>query len=206
MLNKLSIIGRITREPILKTVNTRNGEQHVVNLNVAVNEYIQGSERTTYYSLAVWGSSANYVDRNVTIGTIVYVSGRPSISQYIDSNNNHKASITITVRDINVISGWKRNTGSSTNYQRVEQPTKRVEMVDLDSVEISGSNINKAFTMADQVVNDVTKAQSQVASSGINKYHQDNETNNDTSNLNSSNFEVRNNVINNLKNNEDDYE
>ena len=76
-MNNLAIIGNLTRDPELRTVNGANGQTSVCALDVAVNEYRKRGEEqeTTYFRCSAWGVPAENAARYLRKGSKVYVTG-----------------------------------------------------------------------------------------------------------------------------------
>lgn len=76
----------------------------VVNTSIAVNEKVNGEDRTTWYNVAFWGSMTKGAQHIVTSQT-VFVRGTPQVEQWTDSGGNPRASIKITAHEFRFIGG-----------------------------------------------------------------------------------------------------
>jgi len=102
MLNKVSIIGYLGRDPEMRY--TPNGVA-VTNLSVATtkkwNQDGQPQERTTWFKVAVWRKSAEACAEYLRKGSLVYVEGEilePEV--FTDRNGNTRASLKVNAQNV----------------------------------------------------------------------------------------------------------
>lgn len=98
MLNKVTLIGRLGRDPELK--NLQNGS--VANLSIATTEKWKdkdgkNQERTEWHKVNVWGGLAQVCAQNLSKGRVVYVEGRMQTRSWDD--NGAKKYVTEIVAD-----------------------------------------------------------------------------------------------------------
>ena len=191
MLNQLNIIGRITQSPIVRTVNTRNGETTVCNVNVAVNEYVRRNEQqTTFFRVAFWGSLALRAEKVLQVGTLVHVVGRVRVSQYTDAEARAKFSLEVNASNFTVLfSSQVQSYQANVNRKPIINETngytssgkQNEETIDLDREDIkeAASTVNLDFQ---DMLKNITNSNdtTQVTATGTKKYHSDNETHKET--------------------------
>lgn len=95
-LNKVMIIGNLTRDPELKT--TPNGQQ-VVNLGVATNRSWKGAdgqaqEAAEFHNVEAWGKLAEIIGQYLTKGRRAYFEGRLQTDSWEDKETGGKRSRT----------------------------------------------------------------------------------------------------------------
>lgn len=112
-MNNISIIGRITKEPELKT--TTNGKKFV-SFCLAVPKS-NGKNETSFIDCIVWEHSAEFLCRNVHKGNQVGITGALETRQYTDNQGVNRKASEIQVRNIDLIFG-QNNTDNQT------QPTE----------------------------------------------------------------------------------
>lgn len=83
MYNKCIVIGNLTRDPELRTVNTANGAVSVCNFTIAANDYRQphrnGEVVPQFFRVSVWRGAADNCQRYLTKGRPVQVEGCVSL-------------------------------------------------------------------------------------------------------------------------------
>lgn len=83
MYNKVIVIGNLTRDPEIRTVNTANGAIPVCNFTVATNDYHQprrnGEIVPQFFRVSVWRESANNCQKYLAKGRPVQVEGCVSL-------------------------------------------------------------------------------------------------------------------------------
>ena len=84
IMNKLEIIGNLTTDPALKTVNIKDVPTKVVNFSIAVNE--RGREEPTYFRCHAWRGIAETCAAYLKKGRKVYLTGPVHQSSYKDSS------------------------------------------------------------------------------------------------------------------------
>lgn len=81
MLNRITLIGRLTRDPETKTTSTG---KKLVEFSIAVNKRIKpkdGSDADFFYVKA-WGQTADYISEYITKGRLISVDGRLDTNTY----------------------------------------------------------------------------------------------------------------------------
>lgn len=99
-MNKTMIIGNLTRDPELRTVNVSGQQTNVCRLSIAVNEKYRDKETTTYFEATAWRGLADVCAKYLHKGSKVYVEGRVSVDAYIDKNGQPKGSLRMTADNI----------------------------------------------------------------------------------------------------------
>ena len=105
-MNKLQIIGRITKDAELRS----SGEKMVSNFTVAVDDGWGENKKTIWVRCALWGDRAASLEKYLTKGTQVYVDGRLN---HDDGNprvwgDPPKANFEIFVLDVVLLGGKKQ--------------------------------------------------------------------------------------------------
>jgi single-strand DNA-binding protein len=78
MLNNVNLIGRLTKDPELRTAGGSSDSPSVAKFTLAVDRPIYGDKekQTDFIPVTVWRSTAEFVGRNFHKGKQVYVFGR----------------------------------------------------------------------------------------------------------------------------------
>lgn len=114
MINNAVLMGRLTRDPDLRT--TQSG-RNVCSFTIAVDRSFvrQGEERQAdFIPCVAWGSTADFISRFFHKGSMIAVTGRIQTRSY-DDNNGNKRNVTEIVVNEASFTGSKSetNTGAS---------------------------------------------------------------------------------------------
>ena len=99
MLNKVILMGRLTRDPELRS--TPNGVS-VASFTLAVDRDFakQGEERKTdFINIVAWRNTADFVSKYFTKGQLVAVSGKLQVRSWDDAQSGQKRYATDVVAD-----------------------------------------------------------------------------------------------------------
>lgn len=99
-MNKTMIIGNLTKDPELRTVNAGGQQVNVCRLSVAVNERYRDKESTTYFEVTAWRGLADTCAKYLHKGSKIYVEGRISVDAYIDKNGQPKGNLRMSADNI----------------------------------------------------------------------------------------------------------
>jgi single-strand DNA-binding protein len=100
MLNRITIIGRITKEPELRTTNTG---KDVCEISIAVNKKIKpkdGSADADFFRVTAWEHSARYICDYLGKGRLVSIDGRLETRKYIDKEGNNREQVYIVADNV----------------------------------------------------------------------------------------------------------
>ena len=101
MLNKIMIMGRLTRDPELRT--TLNGT-HVAAFTLAVERDFKEQGRDTrptdFIDCVAWRYAADFVSRYFTKGRMAVVEGRLQMRDWMDKDGNKRRSAEVVADSI----------------------------------------------------------------------------------------------------------
>ena len=116
MLNHITIMGRLTREP---EVRYTQSQVPVASFTVAVDRDFQsrdgGERQTDFINCVAWRSTAEFVSRYFTKGSMILVDGRIQVRNYSD-NNGQRRTFTEVVADNVYFAASKRESGGAPGY------------------------------------------------------------------------------------------
>lgn len=115
MLNQITIMGRLTRDPELKT--TTSGTS-VTRFTLAVDRDFKdkdGSRTADFIDVIAWRGTAEFVTRYFAKGRMAVVSGRLQVRDYTDNDGIKRRAAEVVAE--NVYFGDSANTGAG------QQPT-----------------------------------------------------------------------------------
>lgn len=101
MLNRCEFIGHVGRDPEIRT--TQSGDK-VASISIACTERWKDRttgerrEKTVWVPLSVWGGVVDVVERYVTKGSLIYVSGQFETRKWQDQSGQDRYSTEIVLR------------------------------------------------------------------------------------------------------------
>ena len=113
-MNKLTIIGNLTRDPELRQVNTVNGPVNVCKFGVAVNRRNRsqnGQEQTDFFNVTAWRGLGETAAKYLAKGRKVCVVGQVSASTYQAQDGTTRVSLDVQAEDVEFLSS--RNDGTA---------------------------------------------------------------------------------------------
>lgn len=101
MLNHITVMGRLTRDPELR--RTGSGVA-VTNFTVAVDRDFadkqSGEKETDFIDCVAWRSTAEFVEKYFSKGRMAVVSGRLQIRSYTDKDGNNRRAAEIVADNV----------------------------------------------------------------------------------------------------------
>lgn len=100
-MNKLMIIGNLTKDPELRTTTTG---LNVCSFTVAVNRKKANESETDYFRVTAWRQLAEICAKFLQKGKKVAVVGSVSVSTFTGSDGATRASLDVTADDVEFLS------------------------------------------------------------------------------------------------------
>jgi single-strand DNA-binding protein len=100
MVNRVVLIGRLTREPELRTTT---GGKSVCDFSIAVNKRIKptdGSPDADFFRVSCWGQTAEFVANYLGKGRLVAVEGRLQSRKYTDKDGNNREIVEVVADNV----------------------------------------------------------------------------------------------------------
>lgn len=108
MYNRVILMGRLTKDPELKTTNSGVS---VCSFTLAVDRKYAKDEKTDFFWITTFNKTAEFVSRYFSKGNPILVEGRLQTDEYKDKNGEQKRK-TIVVADTVSFTGTKREISS----------------------------------------------------------------------------------------------
>lgn len=113
---KMQVIGNLGKDCVVNTVNGKN----VINFTVAHTEKYRDSqgnnqEKTTWVDCAYW-TDRTAISPYLTKGKQVFVEGTPEVRSFTRQDGTGGASLSLRVRDIQLLGGRESGGSSSPSY------------------------------------------------------------------------------------------
>jgi single-strand DNA-binding protein len=100
-VNRVVLIGRLTRDPELRTTNSG---KNVVDFSIAVQKRMKpadGSPDADFFRIKAWGQTADYVNSYLQKGRLVAVDGRLETRKWTDQNGTNRESVEVVADNVN---------------------------------------------------------------------------------------------------------
>ena len=121
MINRVVLMGRLVADPELKTTNTGIS---VTSFRIAVDRsYVKaGAERQAdFFDIVAWRSSAEFVCRNFSKGSLIAVDGQLQSRQYQTKDGQNRTAIEVVADNVS-FTGERREAASA--YGSYGQPAR----------------------------------------------------------------------------------
>jgi len=103
-MNKVLLVGRLTRDPELRTLPSG---KHVATFNIATNEYrgTGAAERTEYHAVVAWDRLAEICGQFLGKGQLVDLEGRLQTRQWDDDAGKRHWKTEVVTNSLEMLSG-----------------------------------------------------------------------------------------------------
>jgi len=103
-MNKVLLVGRLTRDPELRTLPSG---KHVANFTIATNEYrgTGAEERTEYHAIVAWDRLAEICGQFLGKGQLVDLEGRLQTRQWDDDAGKRHWKTEVVTNSLEMLSG-----------------------------------------------------------------------------------------------------
>lgn len=140
--NKHIIIGYLGSDPEVRYADGTRGQQKVAMLSVGTTEKYKDSNGdyqtiTDWHRCVAWRQSADFIERFVRKGSMVYITGKVRTRDYQDRDTGKKVYITETIVDsIQVLD--RRQDSEDRNQANTQQTRRRPSNTSTQKPQISG--------------------------------------------------------------------
>lgn len=116
MVNRVVLIGRLTRDPELRTTNTGKS---VVSFSIAVQKRIKPQNPSDpdadFFRVKAWGQTAEFVSNYMSKGRLVAVDGRLETSKYTDNTGASREVVEVVADNVNGLDRPRDDAGGGDN-------------------------------------------------------------------------------------------
>lgn len=137
MLNHITLMGRLTRDPELRT--TQSGI-NVTSFSLAVERDFKdkqtGEKTTDFIDCVAWRNTADFVSKYFSKGRMAVVSGRLQIRDWTDDNGNKRRSAEVLVDNAYFGDNKKDDGGQATYVPPAAQENPYAEQAGDDDGEL----------------------------------------------------------------------
>ena len=113
MINRVILMGRLVADPELKTTNTGIS---VTSFRIAVDRsYVKAGEQrqADFFDIVAWRSSAEFVCRNFSKGSLIAIDGQLQSRQYQTKDGQNRTAIEVVADNVS-FTGERREAGAGT--------------------------------------------------------------------------------------------
>lgn len=141
-LNKVILIGNLTRDPELKAIPSGN---KVCSFGLATNRVYKDSngvrqEKTEFHNIVVWGKTAENVAQYMKKGSQILVEGRLETRSWDDATTNTKKYRTEIIAD--TIQFGSKGTGIGGGSSALSSKPSAEKEEEIDTIEYPDEQIN----------------------------------------------------------------
>ncbi len=128
MLNVVAIMGRMVKDPELKTTNSGKSVCSFRLANDSGYKNADGSSQTNWLDVVAWGKTAEFVCKYFPKGSLIAIDGRLQTRQYQDKSGQNRTAVEIVANNANFC-GSKESTCPATQNaaQRPAVPFQRTQ-------------------------------------------------------------------------------
>lgn len=129
MLNKIILVGRMVRDPELKTTNS---DIAVCRFTVAVNRPYQKDkeQQADFINVTAWRGTAEFVDKYFSKGKIIIVEGKLQNNDYTDKDGVKHYSMQVVADNVNFGGSKSENTSQAeANSNAIAQTVEGANVV-----------------------------------------------------------------------------
>lgn len=128
MLNVVAIIGRMVKDPELKTTNSGKSVCSFRIANDSGYKDASGQNQTNWLDVTAWGKTAEFVCKYFPKGALIAIDGRLQTRQYQDKNGQNRTAVEIVANNVN-FTGSKESTSTApqNSAQRPAAPSRRTQ-------------------------------------------------------------------------------
>lgn len=112
-MNECILIGNLTHDPQLRSVDTANGTVSVCNMSIAVNERRNQQDNVLYARVTAWRTTAENCARYLSKGRKIAAKGSVSAAVYQGRDGTWKARLELQAEQIEFLSA--RNAAAENN-------------------------------------------------------------------------------------------
>ena len=117
MINTITITGRVTADPEVKSVKVRKEKTTVAKLNIAVNK---NEDTTFFFPLVAWGALAEALEEYVNKGDKITVSGYLAYDEWENDDGEKRSKVYIVAQSVEFMT-------KSENGKAKNKPEKRTK-------------------------------------------------------------------------------
>lgn len=122
MLNNVTLMGRLVADPELRT--TTSGKS-VATFRIAVDRSYtkDGNREADFITIVAWESTANFVSRYFSKGSMIAIQGRIQTRNYEDNSGNKRTAFEVVATEVSFCGGKNENSSTAPAYSSTDTST-----------------------------------------------------------------------------------
>lgn len=111
MINRVVLVGRLVRDPELRTTTTGKS---VADFTIAVDKRVKPVDGPTadFFRVSCWGNTAEFVNNYLSKGRLVALDGRLQSRKYTDNQGNNREAVEIVAEIVQGLDRPKDESGA----------------------------------------------------------------------------------------------
>ncbi len=143
MINRVVLVGRLTRDPELRNTNSGNS---VVSFTVAVDNPVanpDGSKSTSFFDCTAWSKTADFVSKYARKGSLVGLEGRLNQRKYQRKDGTNANVVEIICDNVQLLEpkSANANNGTDVKFDDIPAPTPAAKGNNLDSLDLPDDDL-----------------------------------------------------------------
>lgn len=126
MLNVVAIIGRMVKDPELKTTNSGKSVCSFRIANDSGYKDASGQNQTNWLDVTAWGKTAEFVCKYFPKGALIAIDGRLQTRSYQDKNGQNRTAVEIVAQNVSFC-GSKEST-SPAQQNAAQRPAAPLQL------------------------------------------------------------------------------
>lgn len=127
-LNRVVLIGRMTKDPELRTTQTgRNVAEFSIAVDKRVKPQTQNDPTADFFRIKAWGQTADFVANYGSKGRLTAVDGRLETRRFTDTNGNNREIVEIVADNVNLLDRPREDDQKPAANNRVSSPNNEDE-------------------------------------------------------------------------------
>ncbi len=136
MINRVVLVGRLTRDPELRTTQTGKS---VCDFGLAVTKRIKpqdGSPDADFFRVTAWGPTAEYVSNYLHKGRLIGLDGRLQSRRYTASDGSNREVVEVVADNVQALDRPRENgAAAASDDAGASEPAAAVASVSANAVE-----------------------------------------------------------------------
>ena len=124
-MNKVILMGRLTRDPDIRYSNGRNGQMAIGRFSLAVDRRFKRAGDTAeadFFNCTAFGKQAEFVERYLKQGTKILISGRIQNDNYTNKEGQKVFSVQVIAEEIEFAESKNASAGNAGGYAPADRP------------------------------------------------------------------------------------
>lgn len=138
MLNRITITGRLTHDPELRTTQSGISVTSFSIANQRSYKNSAGERETDFFNVTAWRATAEFVAQYFSKGSLITVDGRLESRRYTDKDGNNR--VAIEIKADNVYFGESKENKGTEQPSSVQADNSGDFVPDFSAAEVTGDD------------------------------------------------------------------